>query len=93
MVRRIDLMALKFYEKEPLTGSLEGMRYRIRLLKNEETEEKQFEVVLYPDRWCFENTEDSLKQTYHFPFTEEGLTKIADFLNEQATEQKELWNA
>ncbi|MBO4281236.1 MAG: hypothetical protein J5872_05315 [Lachnospiraceae bacterium] len=93
MVRRIDLMAIKYYEKEPLTGSLQGMRYRIRLTKNEETEEKSLEVVLYPDRWCFEKTEDSLKQVYHFPYTEEGLTEIAGFLNAQAEEQKDLWNA
>lgn len=92
MLRRIDLMALPFYKKEPLTGSLNGMRYRISLKKTEETEQETLQVVLYPDEWSFENTDEALKQYYEFPYTEEGMVTITEFLNEQAEKQKELWN-
>ncbi|MBO4399027.1 MAG: hypothetical protein J5795_02735 [Lachnospiraceae bacterium] len=93
MVRRIDLMAIKFYEKEVLTGSLDGMRYRIRYVQGGDDAEDSFEVVLYPDVWCFEKTDESVKQYYHFPFTEDGLKQITAFLNAQAEEQKDLWKA
>ena len=82
MVRRIDLMALNFYKKEPLTGSLSGMRYRISLAGGEENSE--LSVVLYPDEVCFEKTDESKKQYYSFPFSEEGLQQITAFLNEKA---------
>lgn len=92
MLRRIDLMALPFYKKEPLTGSLNRMRYRISLKKTEEPEQETLQVVLYPDEWSFENTDEALKQYYEFPYTEEGMATITEFLNEQAEKQKELWN-
>jgi len=82
MVRRIDLMALNFYKKEPLTGSLSGMRYRISLTGGEE--DAELSVVLYPDEVCFEKTDESKKQYYSFPFSEEGLQQITAFLNEKA---------
>lgn len=82
MVRRIDLMALNFYKKEPLTGSLSGMRYRISLTGEEENSE--LSVVVYPDEVCFEKTDESKKQYYSFPFSEEGLQQITAFLNEKA---------
>lgn len=100
MVRRIDLMAINFYLKEPLTGSLDGMRYRIKRTEDEETKDIEDEklkkyhlqVVLYPDAKCFEKTDEELKQYYDFPYTEEGLLQITDFLNQQSVEQKELWH-
>ncbi len=91
MLRRIDLMAPAFYKKEPFTGSLNGMRYRIALKKKEEPEQEFLEVVLYPDEFCFEKTDESVKQYYEFPYSEEGLVQITAFLNEQAESQKDLW--
>lgn len=82
MVRRIDLMALNFYKKEPLTGSLSGMRYRISMTGEGETAE--LSVVLYPDEVCFEKTDESKKQYYSFPFSDEGLKQITEFLNKKA---------
>ncbi len=91
MVRRIDLMALNFYKKESLTGSLDGMRYRIKLMTETEPEREYLQVVLYPDAMNFEKTEESLKQYYEFPFSEEGMVQITEFLNTQAVEQQALW--
>ena len=67
------------------------MRYRIALKKAEEPENETLQVVLYPDEWSFENTDEALKQYYEFPYSEEGMVQITDFLNEQAETQKELW--
>lgn len=91
MLKRIDLMAIRFYDKEAFTGSLDGMRFRIKLVKEEEPAREYLQVVLYPDVNCFDKTPDSLKQFYEFPFTEDGLNEIADFLNRQAVEQSALW--
>lgn len=91
MLRRIDLMALAFYRKEPFTGSLDGMRYRISLKKSGDPETESFQVVLYPDEFCYEKTDESVKQYYEFPFSDEGLEQITAFLNEQADKQKDLW--
>lgn len=95
MVNRKDLLALNFYKKTCFFGSLKKMHYKIEMatVTNEEEENKIFKVTYWPGPYILSKTPDNLKQYAEFPFSEEGLQSVADFLNEQYEKQKELWEA
>lgn len=59
--------------------------------KPEPEKEVLFHVWYWPGPYCFAKTSDTLKQEADFPFSEEGLCAVADFLNEQYEKQGELW--
>lgn len=91
MVRRRELLALNFYKKSPFFGSIKNMNYKIERM-NIEDEGDYFKVTYWPGPYNFAKTSDTLKQTAIFPFSEEGICSVADFLNEQFEKQSELWN-
>ena len=74
-INRKDFLAPNFYKKTD---------------ENEQTT-AYFEVVYWPGPYNFAKTDEKLKQTADFPFTEEGIQAVADFLNEQYVKQQELW--
>ena len=93
-ITRKDFLALNFYKKTDFYGSCGNMNYRI--VRREKTDENEqttayFEVVYWPGPYIFAKTDEKLKQTADFPFTEEGIQAVADFLNEQYVKQQELW--
>lgn len=90
MIKSSDLFHIPFYKKSPYTGSLEGMRFYIE--KTQENETDIFRVWIFPGPYCFAKTADSQKQSETFPFTEESIAKIADWLNEQYTKRSTYWN-
>lgn len=83
MVEKHNMMPLAFFKKEPYTGSSEGMRYRIAMVTEEKEEEKVsfFEAVVYPEPFCYELTLEEDKIKKQFPFTEESLEEIRNWLN------------
>lgn len=60
MIDADKFMSINFIKKEPLTGSMQGMRYRM-----EKVEEKLL-VTIWPEPFCFEKTEDSKKKLVNF---------------------------
>lgn len=84
MIERKTFLALNFYKKEPFTGSYRGMRYRI--VKVEEEEQKFLQAACWPEPFNFASTPEEQKQYEKFPFSEEGLCRIADWLNERYEE-------
>ncbi|MGN0164910.1 MAG: GNAT family acetyltransferase [Lachnospiraceae bacterium] len=94
MIKRSDLLALNFYKKSPFFGSEKNMHYKIEKTEKENDGEKEafFLVTYWPGPYNFANTADTLKQTAEFPFSEEGICQVADFLNEQYSKQIDLWN-
>lgn len=91
MVQRKDLLALNFYKKSPFFGSVKNMNYKIERISSDEGVEL-FKVTYWPGPYNFTKTADTLKQDATFPFSEEGICSVADFLNEQFEKQSELWN-
>lgn len=89
MILRKDLLALNFYKKEKFTGSFQGMRYLIQMVR--EGEEELFVVFTWPGPYNFETTLEEKKSRRVFPFTEESLEAIADYLNEAYKDGKEGW--
>ena len=89
MIAKTDLLSIPFYKKSAFTGSYEGMRYRIRCVKDEEN--SSFEAVIWPGPYIFDATADEHKEFHTFPFTDEGLALIAEWLNQKWTEAPEKW--
>ena len=79
-----DILSFNFYTYgEPLTGSMDGMRYRIvKKEVGDEEKETLFEVVVWPEPFAEAHTEDSLKTFQTFAFSEEGRLKVVSWLNE-----------
>ena len=79
MIQRKDLLAFNYYKKEKFTGSFCGMRYLIQKVQNDGAE--LFSVWTWPGPYNFETTPLEQKTEKSFPFTEEALDAIADYLN------------
>lgn len=74
-----------FLKKEAYTGSMNGMRYHVKKV------EEEIQVHVYPQPYCYEATPEEQKKKAVFPFSEEGLHKTIDWLQEQYCENQELW--
>lgn len=93
MIQRKDLFHLSFYKKAHFTGSCEGMRYYITKAKETGDEDAPdvLRAIVYPEPYSFEHTPDEDKTHADFPFTEEGLDAVCDWLNEQHESRRKLW--
>ncbi len=84
-MERSDLLSLKFYEKSPFTGSVGNLRYRVEKAEIEidgsERKEKKLLATIWPGPFAFANTDDALKTSEYFAFSEDGLNDIADWIN------------
>ena len=90
MLKSSDLFHLYNYKKSPYTGSMEGMHFYIEKVQENETD--LFRVWIFPGPFCFAKTKDDLKQSRTFPFAEESLVQITDWLNAQYTKRSTFWN-
>ena len=80
-------VSLNFIKKEHVTGSFQGMRYR--LIKDED----EILACIWPEPYNFIKTKDELKQYNRFPLDEEGKNACVDWLNEQIDVQAPLWKS
>lgn len=87
MLIKETFVPLQFFKKEAYTGSMKGMRYRIK------KEEEGLEVTVYPQPYCYEATPDEKKTKTVFSFSEEGREQALEWINEQFTEKQDLWSA
>ena len=93
MIERKDLFHLSFYKKTHFTGSFQGMRYYLTQAKEsgEEDAADVLRAIIYPEPYNFENTPEEDKIHADFPFTEEGLDDVCDWLNEQYENRREYF--
>lgn len=83
-MERIDLFHLPFYKKENFTGSDRGLRFWIG--KAEEETKTVLRVIVWPEPFALQYTEDEKKHHKDFPFSEEGLDEIYEWLLGEARE-------
>lgn len=89
MIDKEKFHILNYIKKEEYSASMEGMRY---MLKKKDTEEgAKLEVIIWPEPYCYARTEEEKKQRREFALTEEGVGEAAEWLNQQYTQQKPLW--
>lgn len=89
MIQRKDLLAFNFYKKENFTGSYCGMRYLIK--KSSENDSDIFSVTTWPGPYNFAATAEELRTEKQFPFTEDALNAITDYLNATYEAGKNDW--
>lgn len=89
MISNEDILSLNYYNYgNPFTGSFQGMRYRIIRQKEKKDEEgntvwpEGLLVTLWPEPFSYEKTEDVLKISRLFPFSEEGKQQAVVWMNE-----------
>lgn len=92
MIDRENFVNINLLKKATFTGSLDGMRYR---LKKEVTEGEQpitsLVVTIWPQPYNFDTTDDRLKVSKQFDFTKEAIKEAADWLNQSYIEKQEYW--
>ena len=90
--QRKDLFTLNYYKKQPYTASSNGMRLRLtrEAEKDEDDKIKRefFKLAIWPEPFAYAKTDDALKSFYEFPYSEEGIVQIIDWLNEKIGDQK-----
>ena len=88
MITSDDILSLNFYNYgNPFTGSYQGMRYRI--IKQKEAKDEEGNIlkeegllaVIWPEPFAYAKTQDALKTTQLFPFSEEGKAQVIEWLN------------
>ncbi len=89
MIKTTDLLSFNFYKKEKFTGSYKGMRYLIQ--KNSENEEDVFEIFTWPGPYNFASTHEDKKTRKTFPFQQESLNLIAEYLNNTYKARQDSW--
>lgn len=92
MIDREKFVNINLLKKETFTGSLNGMRYRLRKnVTEEETPKTTLIATIWPQPYNFEKTADELKTSQEFEFTKEGVKEAADWLNSSYIEKKDMW--
>ncbi len=89
MIATEDVLNMSYYQKEKFTGSYRGMRYLLQ--KSSADGADVFLAYIWPGPYNFASTEDRLKTSATFPFTDEGKQMAVDWLNEQWLLRKGEW--
>lgn len=71
---------LNYIKKEPLSGSMSGMRYM--LMKKTEGEETYMEGIVWPEPFGYAKTPEEQKTRKRFPLDAGGMEEAAAWLNE-----------
>ena len=78
---------LNYIKKEPLTGSMDGMRYM--LTKKSEGDESYMEGIVWPEPLGYAKTPEELKTRKHFTLDAAGVKEAAEWLNEMYRKLRE----
>ena len=91
MIERNSLYHLEFYKHTYFSGSMDGMRFRI---ERQDAAEKDpvFLVTVFPGPYGFEATPEEKKETAVFPYSEEGLDAVCDYLNKRYSDSPDVWH-
>lgn len=85
-IKDTDVYKLNYFTySRAFTGSYGNMRYRL-VRKKDGEEEAVLSAAVYPQPYCWEETDDKKKQIQEFPFTEEGRSEMIEWLNRKLSE-------
>lgn len=84
MIQASDLLSLSYYELAVFTGSFGSLRYRIE--KQDIDDKNSLLVTAWNTPLAFDHTPDEDKETYSTQFSVEGLSDIADWLNQRVSQ-------
>lgn len=79
-----------FYKKwAVLKASYEGMRYQVERFGSDE--ESCLRASVWPEPFCYEKTPKEKIEVKEFPYSEEGLDEVYEWLCGEYEEQQERW--
>lgn len=82
MINLKGIMGIPLLKKSRFTGSDSGLRYMLEKRSSEE-EGDRLAAVYWWGEFCWEVTPEEEKTTEYFSFSEEGLLKAQEWLNQQ----------
>ena len=83
----------EFYRKGAiLKASFQGMRYQVEKWQKKTMRKNVFALPYGLSRFAFEKTPEENKIYAYFPYTEEGLDDVYDWLCTQYDEKKDRWD-
>ena len=80
MLKREDILSLSYLKKTSYSGSYQGIRYLLR--KEEQEEAAVLAVYAWPEPYAFEHTPEEQKERCEVEFSEAGVCRAVDWLNE-----------
>lgn len=86
MITLEGLVTLAYLKKSPITGSYEGMRYK---LSKSAGEDGKLECVYWPEPFNFLKTAEEEKTYKNFEFSDEGIDFAVEWLNSEWAEHQE----
>lgn len=84
----------EFYRKKAvLNASYQGMRYQIRRKTWTEGEQEQNCLVatIWPEPYCYDRTPEEKREAKEFPYEEESLDRIYEWLCECYKSNQDYW--
>lgn len=92
MITQDDILPFGRYKyAQPVTGSCNGMRYKIVHPKPSEGEENLIYVDVWPGPWCYEATDEENITKNSFEYSREGYDRMLAYLNELYDSRREEW--
>lgn len=89
MIERSDVLSIPYLKKTTFTGSSRGMRFLLRMEKGEE--QNTLTATCWAEPYSFDATKAEDKISEAFEFSEEGIQKAVDWLNEVWQQKKEVF--
>ena len=89
MITKEVLAPLAYIKKSELTGSYEGMRFK--LFKKTEGEQTSLGCVIWPEPFNFIKTPEEEKTYAEFEFSEDGIDDAIRFMNQQWIDDQTRW--
>lgn len=89
MIDKETFHPLNYIKKEEYSGSMSGMRYMLKKVKDKD--EDKIRVTIWPEPFGINKTPEEEKQSVYVSLSREGVEQAADWLNEQFEAQRERW--
>lgn len=89
MIDKETFHPLNYIKKEEYSGSMDGMRYMLKRVKG--SEEDVIRVTIWPEPLNMLRTPEQLRESIEVPLSDEGVSRAADWINEQYESRREYW--
>lgn len=89
MIERKDILSIPFLKKTAFTGSYEGMRYSLKVIKKEE--KQILETAAWEGPYAGACVPEEKKEKIETPFSEAGIQQAIDWLNRHWEAEPERW--
>ena len=87
MLKRSDVLSISYLKKTTFSGSYQGMRFLLKMEKGEEC--TALRVSCWEEPYSYGATKDEDRTEAEFEFSEDGIKKAVDWLNDIWRERRE----